>query len=251
MIDYGGGFMAGIKIGFIFVLLGIEAYFLILGKAMDRELSRPALAILATVFILSLIAGARWAALLSVLPVPAAYVILRLIEQKTDERLDRRHEDKEERNLRLTILRYPDNSKAHLALGDIYYRRDDFENAVDCYRKAYTLTEQPWIAQKIKVADRENRIKKGEIWLCPECGVENPGAATECARCGYILAVLDAIRADLKKQKKEIKRELVIFIAASLLIALLLLLIHQLALYFAIVIFLAVMYLILRKFLTW
>jgi len=103
--------------------------------------------------------------------------------------------------------------KALVELGDLYMNKTEYEKAIGCYRQADETVEinkgagLPGLSFKIQMAEKENRVKKGEIWVCMECSFDNPGSITICKNCGNARDLRKSMKSELLTQKREIKKE--------------------------------------------
>lgn len=37
----------------------------------------------------------------------------------------------------------------------------------------------------LSIHQKEEQIKEGDVWVCPDCGTENPGDIYKCTECNY------------------------------------------------------------------
>jgi len=255
-MNWGGGFFLGLKFVFVLIILGMEFYFLIFDKYTEGELSYVEFWFLLSIAGVSVLMVGYYLKFfrVSFLPIffmPIGYISIKLIQGYKEKKIEETSVDKNVEDLLYTIEKQPENINAYVSLGDTYFKKENYETALIYYKKAYQINELPWIAQKIKVSEREGRIKKGEIWVCSECSFENPGSVDTCKNCGYIREPIKSIKEDLKKNKKEINKGIFLIIFVPFAIIFLLVLIAVLPLYLSLVIFLLAMYFILRKFFTW
>lgn len=104
--------------------------------------------------------------------------------------------------------------KAYYDLGEIYYKTQDFEKALDYYKKAkeisdkYKIPSFPGLDFKIKISEKEDKIKKGLLWVCPECGFDNEGNSIVCKSCNFSKNLIETVKKDLKKHQGELKYEI-------------------------------------------
>jgi len=261
MIDWGGGFFLGLGFGIMLIVIAIEFYFCVFDRYIEGDIERKEFIILLSITGLCLVLPAIQLKNFSlgfwpVIPVPFFYFLFRILENRDVEKTHKRTIDSRIRNLKIKLARYPDTPEIYIELGDIYFNKKDYRRALFYYKKAEGIKESPELTHKIKIAEREWQIQKGEIWICGQCGTTNSGNADECIKCGNSNKPLLSIKQDLIKNKEEIKRWVVkgftIPFAGILLIILLKTLLPQTAfLFVAIFISLLVMYLLLRSFFTW
>lgn len=143
------------------------------------------------------------------------YSFIKLYEKYVEKEITEREEKKEMQNLLYTVEKQPDNVNAYVHLGDIYFKREDYDTAVDYYKRAYQINQLPWIKFRIDVAEREKMIKKEKIWICPECGRKNTSEVVKCMNCGFAIKTKDAMADDLKKvwQDKNFVKKNVLYLA--------------------------------------
>ncbi|MCD6407670.1 tetratricopeptide repeat protein [bacterium] len=128
---------------------------------------------------------------------PVIWFLMEIITRITENQLTKMEEEKEKEELLETIQKNPVNVNAYIKLGDIYFKKEDYEKALFYYRKAHSIQDLPWILHRIKVTEKEDRIKKGLIWVCPDCSFENPSETKKCKNCGYTKEIKD----ELEKHK--------------------------------------------------
>jgi tetratricopeptide (TPR) repeat protein len=260
-INWGMGFFLGLKFGFILIVLAIEFYFLVLDKYTENESSKIEFFVLTLISFLCIIIPVvqltRFSVgLWTVIPVPLFYAIFRIMENTQIKREDEKLTGKDIRTLEKRILKNPEIPETYLMLGDIYFKKNDYERALRYYKKAFSIRETSELQQKIKITYKEYRIQKGEIWVCGECGADNPGSVDRCRVCGNSNKPVTSIKEDLIKNKRDIKRwiinGLVIPFGALLLLVLLKNFLPSTAFIFlSICISLAVIYILLREILKW
>jgi len=152
------------------------------------------------------------------IPIPlVVWFLMQKSEAKVDD-LNARLQEKVEIERLLEIV---DNArepallyKALVELGDLYVKKTEYEKAIGCYRQADEISEMnkvkglPGLSSKIKIAEKENRIKRGEIWVCIECSYDNPGNIAACKNCGNMRDFGKSLKKDVLGQKQEIKKDL-------------------------------------------
>ena len=250
LINWGSGYFSGLKLGFIFIILGIEFYFLLFEKWTEREINIIQLIILSFSCFLGFLVGVIKISILSIFFLPFAYIVILGIENFNIRKEENIQEKESIKRYEKAIEKNPQNWAAYLSLGDIYFKKDDFEKASYYYQKAFLLRDEPVIKQKLKTAERENKIKMGEIWICPECGEENNGEENKCKNCGYEKDIIKSVKKDIK-EKSEIKKYLVLLIISPIAIGIILLLIKFLPLYFSIFLTIGIIYFLLKLFFSW
>ena len=202
LIDWGSGYFSGLKLGLIFIILGIEFYFLLFEKWTEREINIIQLIILSFSCFLGFLVGVIKISILSIFFLPFAYIVILGIENFYIRKEENIQEKESIKRYEKAIEKNPQNWAAYLSLGDIYFKKDDFEKASYYYQKAFLLRDEPVIKQKLKTAERENKIKMGEIWICPECGEENNGEENKCKNCGYEKDIIKSVKKDIRKRVK-------------------------------------------------
>ena len=140
--------------------------------------------------------------------------IVILITRITEKKLTKNMEKKEINELLATIEKYPDNVNSHIRMGDIYFEKGNYNEAMKYYKRAYQINPLPWIKFRIEVTERENMIKEKKIWICPECGRKNAEDILECPHCGFTIKTKEAIVNDFKKiwEDKEFVKKSVIYL---------------------------------------
>ncbi|HNS33520.1 MAG TPA: tetratricopeptide repeat protein [bacterium] len=155
--------------------------------------------------------------------------------------------------------------KALIEIGDLYARNSEYEEAIEHYRQAdeinrrYKVKGLPGLSFKIQQAEKENRIKKGEIWVCTECGYDNPGKEDTCKHCGHIRRLLKSAKADILTQKTEIRRDVwksifgvtALFLTVVIIISVILTFPGLPGMFVAICVFFFILYVAIKKFITW
>lgn len=204
-MDYAGGFAAGLLIMLALyiplVLLALEAwwfwYWSSYGDITQEKLYMLELliGILILLTVITVRKGVLFLGLLSV-PIPlVVWFLMKETEKKTDN-IDAALKEKAEIRRISAII---DNAKepallykALVELGDLYAKKIEYEKAIEIYRRADEIVETnkthglPGLSFKIKRAEKENRIKKGEIWVCTECSYDNPDTIATCKNCGIV-----------------------------------------------------------------
>lgn len=155
------------------------------------------------------------------LAIPVPLVIWFLMKQQEDK-TDKLNAILRERAEIKRILNVIDNAKepallykAIVELGDLYVTRMEFEKAIGCYRRADEIVDTSQtkgllgMSARIKLAEKEIRIKKGEIWVCAACSYDNPGDIKICKMCGNMRNVGKSLKQDIVMQKREIKEDAV------------------------------------------
>ncbi|MCX8083123.1 MAG: hypothetical protein N3D17_07030 [bacterium] len=259
IIDYSSGFFLGLQFGVVLIIIGVEFYFCVFDRYLDKEIEGLELFILSLITILCILFSlplSRFSiGFWSVLPVPLGYVIFRILENRGIELDFKKRTEKKIRILKEKAKRNPYIPEIFIEIGDIYFNLNKYEEALPYYYRAKSIKDSAEITHKIKIAERENRIQKGEIWICSECGTTNSGSSEECIKCGNNIKPLVSIKQDIMKHKEEIKR-LIIYgfgvpLAGLLLIILLKTLLPDAAFTFtAIGLSLGIMYILWRVFWT-
>ena len=167
---------------------------------------------------------------LCILYVPIPLVLWEWIKRqdmKRDERIRIKQEEPDMQRLTEIIEKAVEPAliyKALVELGDLYVKRQEYEKAIGFYMHAEEICERNkfsgllGLSFKIKRAEKENRVKKGEIWVCMECSFDNPSSITVCKNCGHAKVLRKSIKSDLLKQKQEIKKDVlnIIFPVAAI-----------------------------------
>ncbi|GEM_PF-796475 len=153
------------------------------------------------------------------IPIPLViWFLMRQHEDKKDRLITIFQEKAERKELLDVIDKAKDPAllyKALVELGDLYLKKTEFEKAIGCYRRADEIVELnqtkglPGLSSRIKVAEKEIRIRKGELWVCTECSYDNPGNTDTCKMCGNKRTLGKSIRGDILIQKREIKEDVI------------------------------------------
>ncbi len=261
MVDWGGGFFLGLKFTFILIVLAIEFYFLAFYQYADGEISKAEFNILLVITITCLVASAVQLKKFSVglwliLPVPLFYLISHFMENRQAEKADEKLTEKKIGKLEDKIARNPKSPNSYSMLGDIYFKMEDYGKALSYYRKAFSIRETSELEHKIRIAGKEDRIQRGEIWVCRECGADNSGKAEKCISCGYIRSPGASMKEDILQSRAEIKKWVVCGFGISFAITGVIFLLKAalpsiLYDFFAVAAGLFVIYFLLKKFFTW
>ncbi|HOQ82300.1 MAG TPA: zinc finger Ran-binding domain-containing protein [bacterium] len=100
------------------------------------------------------------------------------------------------------------SSKSFEKVGDIYFLKSDFENAILWYRKAKSIKETPEIIEKIDRTRKEILLKQKKLWICPECSITNSSKDQQCRSCGALKPSLKAVKKELSQASKIMKRDI-------------------------------------------
>ncbi|MDD3726257.1 MAG: hypothetical protein PHI44_03585 [Candidatus Ratteibacteria bacterium] len=210
MIDYGAGFFLGLKFGAILIILAVEFYFCVFNRYIDKEIESSELFVLGLITALCILFSLPFShfsiGFWAVLPLPIAYLVFRILENRGIELEFRSRIEKKLKVLKENAKRNPHRSEILIEIGDIYFTQRKYDEALSYYYRARSIKETPEIAHKIKIAERESKIQKGEIWICGECGTTNPGNSDECIECGNSNNPILSIKQDIARHKEEIKR---------------------------------------------
>lgn len=245
MIDYGSGYFTGLKLGFILIVLSIEFYYLIFEKFIEKEIVFQEILIFSFLFFISIVIVVWKISLISILIPPAGFIIIHFLKKREEDVLTITEEEKRIEKLKKIVEQQPNNFKAYEELGDIYFKREDYENALNLYITSYKLKDFPYIKKKIEITKRLLEIKKGNIWICRNCGEDNLKENQKCKNCGEEKEVLKSIITDLKKLKKHF----LIFFISPLIILLGFYIYYILPLYLSICLFLLLFYFLIKFFL--
>jgi len=255
MINWGAGYFLGLKLAFLLIIIGMETYFLVIDRYIEKDITISQFFILMGTLIFSLFLVVTRMTFFSIFLLPICYLIIQFYEKSYQEGIEKKYKREKLRKVMDMIEKNPDNYEAYVAAGDIYFEDRDYEKALQYYRKAEEINSAPWIKQKIKIAEKEDRIKKGQIWICPECSIENKGEDEKCKKCGYIREPIKSIKKDVLKHKEWIKKSLFFVIFIPFIITLILSLIKTASqtffFYLSFFISIFVIYFLLRKFYSW
>ncbi|HOK81027.1 MAG TPA: hypothetical protein PKW86_09020 [bacterium] len=202
----GIAFFLGLWIAIIFIILGIEFYYYILARYIEKDLTIVEGIIFISCLCVSVMIFSKsqefFSGLISIILLPMADMVIKMIVESKEKVRHRLEEQKEMESWLYTIEKQPENVNAYVAIGDIYFKKRDYEQALVYYKKAQNLMDLPYIREKIGVTEKELAIKNGTVWVCPECSFDNPGEIKKCKVCGY--SKIDRnLFAEIKKNKKE------------------------------------------------
>ncbi|MFN4226936.1 MAG: hypothetical protein ACK4F0_02190 [Candidatus Ratteibacteria bacterium] len=246
MLNYwGSGYFLGLKLGFILIVLGIEFYFIFFEKLMEKDLTYQEMAIFSILFIVSIIITILKVSLVSIFIPFSGFIFIHFLQEKKEKLLTEKLETKRINELKKIISQQPNNYKAYIELGDIYFKKEEYLQALEFYKTAYKIKDLPLLKHKILVSERENKIKEGEIWLCRNCGEENSGEQKKCKNCGEEKDVMKSIVNDIKKTKKYIT----FLLTSPIIVLVIFIIIKFLPLYLSVILFLFLLYLIFKFFL--
>lgn len=228
--------------------------------------------IITLVFIVLFLSAARAGLLfpaLLLVPIPLVlWEFFKISDAKRAERGGKKQDDIEIYRLKEITEKATEPAlvyKALVDIGDLYVRNSEYEEAIDHYRQADEIDKRfkvkalPGLSFKIQRAEKESRVKKGEIWVCTECGYDNPGNTDTCKNCGYIRRLLKSAKADILRQKTEIKKDVwksifgvtAFFLTVVIIISLITTLPGLPGIYVALCVFFFILYVAIKKFITW
>lgn len=252
-----GGYFLGLYLGFGLIIIGIEFYYFILSRYIEKDLTVIEAIIFMFCLIISIVIFIKFLSLenlllgfVSFLPLPVAAVIIKTIKSSKEKIQQKIDEEKELKNWLYTIENQPENVNAYVAAGDIYFKRNQFEKALEFYQKAEKLINMPYIMKKIKITEKEIKIKNGIVWVCPECSFDNPENTSRCRVCGYSRMDKDLIK-DVKHHKRELLKALLFIILAPIGIILFFVLYIIMPMYLALVLTILFIYLTIKIFSTY
>ncbi|MCX7706312.1 MAG: tetratricopeptide repeat protein [bacterium] len=187
---------------------------------------------------------------ISFLPLPAADIIINFILSSKEKIRQRMEEERSLNDWLYTIEKQPDNLNAYVSAGDIYFDRKNYEKAIEFYKKAYQIMEMPYVLQRIKTAEKELKIQKGIIWVCPECSFDNQGGVNNCKYCGYSRIDKDIFK-EIRRNKKEIIKASTIIVLGPIAVILFWVLYIIMPPYLALIFTIIVIYLTIKYFTTY
>jgi len=250
MIDYGAGYFVGLKLGFILIVLGIEFYFFVFDRILEKDITPTEILIFSILFGLSIFLMVWKLTLISIFIPFLGFAIINFLNKKKEDLMTKEMEEKRLKELKKIIEQQPNNFKAYVELGDYYFKNENYSEAVKFYKIAYKLKDFPMFKHKLEVAERELKIKEGIIWICRNCGETNSKENERCRNCGEEKKVLKSIIKDLKKEKKSLLYYFMYLLALPIIVVITILVIFYLPLYLSVFLFLFILYLVFRFFLT-
>ncbi|HOJ31712.1 MAG TPA: tetratricopeptide repeat protein [bacterium] len=250
----GAAFFLALWITLVFIILGIEFYYYILARYLEKDLTALEGIVFIILFCISIVIFAKsWAffsGLISIALLPAVDLVIRAIVESKEKALHRLQEQKNLENWLYTIEKHPGNVNAYISIGDIYFQKRNYQQALIYYKKAQEIMDLPYIKEKIGITEKEIAIKNGVIWVCPECSFDNLGEFQKCKVCGY--SKIDRnILAEIKRNKKEILKACVWILIGPFTLILFFALYVVMPIYLALIITLAVIYFTIRYFITY
>jgi len=252
------GYFLGLWLGGVLIILGIEFYYYLVARYIEKDLTTFE----ATVFIFCLLVSIAililpfrynkniFLGVFSIVPLPLLDLIIRATASSKEKIQQLVNEERQLQNWLYTIEKQPENVNAYVAIGDIYFHRNEFEKALDFYQRAQKIMDMPYIMGKIKVAEKELKIKNKIIWVCPECSFDNPWEVEKCRVCAYTRTDKDLFR-DIKYHKKEMVKGFLFVIIAPMGVIFFIALYIVMPMYLALVITMLIMYLAIRFFFTY
>jgi tetratricopeptide (TPR) repeat protein len=247
MIDYGAGYFAGLKLGFILIVLGIEFYFFVFDRIVEKDITPNEVLIFSILFGISIFLMVWKLTLISIFIPFCGFAIINFLNKKKEDLITKEMEEKRLKELKEIIEQQPNNFKAYVELGDYYFKNENYSEAVKFYEIAYKLKDLPVIKNKLQIAKREQKIKEGIIWICKNCGETNLKEDEKCRNCGEEKEILESIKKDLKETKKYF----ILLFISPVLVVLIILIIVYLPLYLSIFLFLLLLYFVFRFFLIY
>jgi hypothetical protein len=85
------------------------------------------------------------------------------------------------------IEKRPEIPYAYRKLGDIYYKRGQWDEAVSWYKQYQELTQDPEVKFRVKRSLELLETAEQMTRLCPDCHHANPSYARYCVNCGSML----------------------------------------------------------------
>ena len=251
----------GLRIVFVFMAIAVEYYFLALDRYTEGEIGGIQFGLLSAVAAGSFLLHVQniknsSAGLLPVILIPSAHFIFDFAGKLWWNRMDNYRACREINLLKKSIEKNPGMAPLYMALGDVYSKQGNCEEALSCYKKGHKLEATPGSLQKIKIASREVELKKGERWVCRECRADNPKDTDRCRECGTSRSAMAYLKEDLESNKNEIKKWIIkgfsIPVALLLIIGLLKLWLPSTGYtILAAIIAMAIVVLVLKKFFSW
>jgi tetratricopeptide (TPR) repeat protein len=152
--------------------------------------------------------------------VSAPLIVWFILEEirKTIEKIKQKNEENQKIQNRLFIIETSNTTEliyfSCIELADIYFKKGLYDNALKFYKQAESISKEHEIndnihlSQKIQSAEKEYKIKTGEIWICPECGVENFMGNNICknSECGYSKNFFVWVIKGFLKNKEDFKK---------------------------------------------
>jgi len=90
-----------------------------------------------------------------------------------------------------TIAERPELPYPYRAIGDFFYQRGMWEEAIPYYQRYLEINDDPEVKGLLRNAEDELRRQRKGLKLCPRCLSEIPREATECPVCHHFLGLVD------------------------------------------------------------
>ncbi|HOK79778.1 MAG TPA: hypothetical protein PK303_03605 [bacterium] len=103
------------------------------------------------------------------------------------------------------------NGSSFERIGDIYFSKLDFENALTWYQKACSVQETPEISHKINITKKEILLKKKKLWICPACSMTNSTNSGNCKSCGALRPSIKTLKHEVQHTAPYLKKNLLVF----------------------------------------
>ncbi len=111
----------------------------------------------------------------------------RLLRTLVDQRALAAIQMQDMREYQKMIEEDPSLPYPYQAIGDFFFERQMWEEAIAYYKKFLTIQDDPEVKWKLEHAQDELRRQVKGLRLCPHCLSEIPADAVECPVCGHYL----------------------------------------------------------------
>ncbi|MBC7288970.1 MAG: hypothetical protein H5T86_13230 [Armatimonadetes bacterium] len=85
----------------------------------------------------------------------------------------------------------PDLPYPYQALGDYFFKRGMWEQAVGYYQQALKRHSDPEVVWRLKYAEKQMERERLGLRQCPRCLADTPRNLSTCRHCGHFFGVVD------------------------------------------------------------
>lgn len=185
-----GGVVFNVSVMVLCLMAAAYPVYRVVALWFERAISTAEAVIYVTLLVF-LIAG-----IMATLGSPLGYVLIAalvvscvgvpVLNHLADQVSLRRMEDQDITEFRMTLVHQPGNKYAHERLARIYWRRQQYDDALAHVEAVLKLEPKEPTFRLLKErleTERRRAITKAKV--CPKCFVENPPDAAACLECGF------------------------------------------------------------------
>jgi tetratricopeptide (TPR) repeat protein len=179
---------------FIYFLVFLVDWLIVLqiiNSALDREITWPGA--LGCIILLLGVNGIMMKHAGDPVGPALAFVIIafaathRLLRELANQRALLAIELQDLREYQRMIMEQPKRPYPYKALGDYFFNKQLYAEAIPYYEQCLSLTDDPEVRWRLDYAREEVRRQRKGTRLCPMCLNEIPRHARECPMCGHYL----------------------------------------------------------------